>query len=46
LAVAIAAVRPSLDQLADKVLAIPGVGAVVEPAIDAIRARLDLLASA
>ena len=46
LAVAIAAVRPSLDQLADKVLAIPGVGAVIKPAIDAIRAKLDVLARA
>jgi hypothetical protein len=41
-----AAIRPSLDQLLDKALAIPGVGAVIEPAVDAIRAKLDTLATA
>jgi len=46
LATAIAAVRPTLDQLADKALAVPGVGSVVKPAIDAIRAKLDVLARA
>ena len=46
LAVAIAAVRPTLDQLANKALAIPGVGAVAKPAIDAIWAKLDVLAKA
>lgn len=46
LAMAIAAIRPTLDQLADKALAIPGVGSVVKPAIDAIRAKLDVLARA
>jgi hypothetical protein len=41
-----AAIRPSLDQLLDKALAIPGVGAVIKPAVDAIRAKLDTLATA
>jgi len=40
-----AAVRPTLDQLLDKVLAIPGVGTVIKPAADAIRAKLDTLAT-
>ena len=42
----VAAVRPSLDQLIDKALAIPGVGAIVKPAVDAIRSKLDALATA
>ena len=42
----VAAVRPSLDQLIDKALAIPGVGAVIKPAVDAIRSKLDALATA
>ena len=37
-------VRPSLEQLLDKVLAIPGVSAIVKPAVDAIRSKLDSLA--
>jgi len=40
-----AAIRPTLDQLLDKALAIPGVGAVIKPAADAIRAKLDELAT-
>jgi hypothetical protein len=40
-----AAIRPTLDQLLDKALAIPGVGAVIKPAADAIRAKLDTLAT-
>jgi hypothetical protein len=39
-----AAIRPTLDQLLDKALAIPGVGEVIKPAVDAIRAKLDILA--
>jgi hypothetical protein len=39
-----AAIRPPLDQLLDKALAIPGVGAVIKPTVDAIRAKLDALA--
>ena len=41
-----AAIKPNLDQLLDRVLAIPGVGAIVKPAVDAIRAKLDALATA
>jgi hypothetical protein len=39
----VAAVRPSLDQLIDKASAIPGVGAIIKPAVDAIRSKLDAL---
>lgn len=45
LASAITALRPTLDQMFDKALAIPGVAAVIKPAIDAIRAKLDALAT-
>jgi hypothetical protein len=41
-----AAIRPNLDQLLDKALAIPGVGPVIKPAVDMIRAKLDTLATA
>jgi hypothetical protein len=37
---------PSIDQLFDKVLAIPGVDAVAKPAIEALRAKLDALSKA
>jgi hypothetical protein len=46
LAAAIAAVRPSLDQLMNDALGIPGVAAVIKPAVDAIRSKLDALATA
>ena len=46
LAAAIAGIRPTLDQLMDKALAIPGVGAIIQPAVDAIRAELNTLATA
>jgi hypothetical protein len=36
-------IRPSLEQLLDKVLAIPGVSAIIKPAVDAIRSKLDSL---
>ena len=39
----LASIRPNLDQLLDKVLAIPGVGAVIKPVVDEIRAKLDTL---
>ena len=39
-------VRPSLDEAFNKVLAIPGVSAVAQPTIDAIKAKLDALARA
>jgi uncharacterized protein YidB (DUF937 family) len=38
-----ASIRPNLAQLMDRVLAIPGVGAIIEPAVDAINAKLDAL---
>ncbi|MFN2161589.1 MAG: DUF937 domain-containing protein [Candidatus Promineifilaceae bacterium] len=41
-----AAIRPTLDQLLDKALAIPGVGIVIKPTADAIRAKLETLATA
>jgi hypothetical protein len=37
-------VRPSLEQFFDKALAIPGVAAIIRPAVDAIRTKLDALA--
>ena len=39
----LAQIRPNLDQLLDKALAIPGVGDVIKPTVDAIRAKLDTL---
>ena len=41
-----ASIRPNLAQLMDRVLAIPGVGAIIEPAVDAINAKLDALTKA
>ena len=38
-----AAIKPNLDQLIDRVLGIPGVGAIIKPTVDAIRANLDEL---
>jgi hypothetical protein len=46
LAKAIAAVRPSLDQLFDKAMQIPAVAALIKPSIDGIRAQMDTLATA
>lgn len=46
LAAAIASIRPNIDQLIDKILAIPGVGAIIQPAADAIRSKLNALATA
>src|SRR5262245_24931996 len=40
---AFAAIKPNLDQLIDRVLAIPGVGTIIKPTVDAIRAKLDVL---
>ena len=40
-----AVIRPTLDQLLDKATAIPGVGAVIKSVADAIRAKLDTLAT-
>jgi peptidoglycan hydrolase-like protein with peptidoglycan-binding domain len=44
LAKLIIVVRPSINQMCDKVIAIPDVGAVAKPAIDDLQARLDALA--
>ena len=38
-----ASIKPNLDSLLDKALAIPGVGAVIKPTVDAIRSKLDTL---
>jgi len=46
LAEAFASIRPNLAHLMDRVLAIPGVGAIIKPAVDAINAKLDMLATA
>jgi len=41
-----AAIKPTLDQLMDRVLGIPGVSAIIKPTVDTIRAKLDTLATA
>ena len=46
LAKIIAAATPSIDQMCDKLLATPGVGPVLKPTIDDLRAKLDTLARA
>ncbi len=46
LAGAIAAVKPALDQMIDKAMAVPGVGSVIKPTVDTIRSKLDVLAAA
>jgi hypothetical protein len=38
-----ASIKPNLDQLLDKALAIPGVGPIIKPTADAIRAKLDVV---
>ena len=42
----IVAVTPAIDQMCDKVLALPGVGPVAKPAIDDLRTKMDALARA
>ncbi len=44
LAKLIVATTPAINQMCDKVLATPGVGAIAKPAIDELRGRLDTLA--
>jgi hypothetical protein len=39
----LASIRPNLDQLLDKALALPGVGPIIQPTVDVIRAKLDTL---
>jgi hypothetical protein len=46
LAALIAAERPSIEELFNKVLALPGVAAIAKPAIDQFRSKLDALAKA
>jgi hypothetical protein len=46
LAETFASIRPNLDQLLDKALAIPGVATIIKPAVDAIRPKLDALTAA
>jgi hypothetical protein len=43
---AIAAVRPTLNQLFDKALQIPAVSSLIKPTIDSIRSEVDTLATA
>jgi uncharacterized protein DUF937 len=43
LAKLIVVVRPSINQMCDKVMTTPGVGAVAKPAIDDLQARLEVL---
>jgi hypothetical protein len=38
-----ASIRPNLNQLLDKALAVPGVEAIIKPTVDSIRAKLDTL---
>ena len=42
----VAKVRPSIEQLFNKVLAIPGVSDIAKPVIDGLRAKLDALSKA
>ena len=42
----IVATRPTLDQLFDKALAIPGVSALIKPTVDSIRSDFDTLTAA
>ena len=46
LAETFASIKPNLDQLLDKALAIPGVATLLKPTIDAIRSKLDTLTTA
>ena len=42
----VAQFRPSIDDLFNKVLAIPGVGDIAKPVIDGLRVKLDALSKA
>ena len=46
LASALATVRPTLDQLFDRALQVPGASALIKPTIDNIRTKLDTLTTA
>lgn len=43
---AVVATRPTLDQLFDKALAIPGVSALIKPTVDSIRSEFNTLSTA
>jgi len=45
LADALAGIRPQLDKLFDQAVGLPGVGPVIQPTIDAIRSKLNTLAT-
>ena len=45
LAYSIASIRPKLNTLFDQAVGLPGVGPVIQPTIDAIRSKLDTLAT-
>ena len=45
LADSIASIRPKLNTLFDQAVGVPGVGPVIQPTIDAIRSKLDTLAT-
>ncbi|MGA9266523.1 MAG: DUF937 domain-containing protein, partial [Rhodomicrobium sp.] len=42
----VAQLRPSIEELFNKVLAIPGVSDIAKPVIDGLRAKLDALTKA
>ena len=42
----IVAATPAIEQICDKVLALPGVGSIAKPAIDDLRSKMDALARA
>ncbi|WP_245331994.1 hypothetical protein [Bradyrhizobium sp. NAS80.1] len=46
LAKLIAAATPTINQMCDKVLAVPGVGDIAKPTIDELRGKLDTLSRA
>jgi len=46
IASAIASIKPTLDQLTDRVMALPGVAPILKPAVDAIRAEINSLSAA
>src|SRR5262245_24351039 len=39
-------IKPNLDQLFDRALAIPGVGTIIKPTVDAIRSKLEAVTKA
>jgi hypothetical protein len=45
LADSIASIRPKLNTLFDQAVGLPGVGPVIQPTVDAIRSKLDTLAT-